>query len=228
MKTSNYITISFFVFLFGGVFVLFLSAKIHQRDNNGGLWISEEKKLEPFSVVVAEPGANFHIRIAEYPRMRTHYQMPDTCHFPQFSIRNDSLFIFSDLGIEKPRNYPDVIYVKDLKSIVAKDKSCMSLQEFTADTLSIKLNNASLDAFFDKTKNTTELFSIQAVGSKINLAGINAGNLDVQLNGTELNSWNNSIVSLYGTLTNHSNLSILKSGKINLEADSTSTYTIQK
>jgi len=73
MKTSNYIIIVFFVFLFGGVFVLFISSRIHQRDSRIGLF-AEEKKLEPFSVVVAEPGAEFHLRNAEYPRIHCYFQ----------------------------------------------------------------------------------------------------------------------------------------------------------
>jgi len=226
MKTSNYILISFFVFLFGGVFVLFLSAKIHQGGSDRGVY-SEEKKLEHFSVVVAEPGAEFYLRNAENPRMLSFYEKPDTSNFLPFGIRNDTLFVFANSGSNKPRLLHE-IYGRGIKCIVAKDKSYISLQEFRADTLIVKLNNAVLDAFFDKTKNQTSLLSLKSVGSKINLAGIHAGNLDVQLNGTELNAWDNSIVSLCGTLTNHSKISFWKLGKINLEADSTSNYGLNK
>lgn len=226
MKTSNYIIIAFFTFLFGGVFVLFLSAKIHQGDSDRGVY-SEEKKMDPFSVVVAEPGAEFHLRNAENPKMLCFYQKPDTSNFLPFGVRNDTLFVFAYSGIKKPR-LPHEIYGRNIKCIVAKDKSYISLQEFRADTLIVKLNNAVLDAFFDKARNRTYSLSIQSVGSKINLAGIHAGNLDVQLNGTELRAWDNSIDSLCGTLTNHSNISIWKLGKINLEADSTSNYGLNK
>lgn len=226
MKTSNYIIIAFFIFLFGGVFVLFLSAKIHQGDSDRGVY-SEEKKLEPFSVVVAEPGAAFHLRNAEYPRMLSFNQKPDTCKFLKYGIRNDTLFVFASKEKKKLNKWHE-IYGRNIKSIVAKDKAHILLQEFRADTLIVKLTNAVLDAFFDKTRNHTSLLSIQAVGSKVNLAGINAGNLDVQLNGTELKAWDNSIDSLYGTLANYSKLSMWKLGKINLEADSTSNYGLNK
>jgi len=226
MKTSNYILIAFFIFLFGGVFVLFLSAKIHQGGSDIGVY-SEEKKLEPFSVVVAEPGAAFHLRNAEYPRMRCFYEKPDTSNFLKYGIRNDTLFVFAYSGIKEPR-LPHEIYGRNIRSIVAKENSYMNLQQFAADTLFVRLNNAKLDAFFDKTKNKTALLSIQAVGSKVYLAGINGGNLEVQLNGTVLNSWDIAIDSLYGTLANYSNLSMWKLGKINLEADSTSNYGLNK
>jgi len=226
MKTSNYIIIAFFIFLFGGVFVLFLSAKIHQRDSSLGLF-AEEKELEPFSVIVAEPGANFYLRIAEYPRISCEYQKPDSCKYPPLGIRNDTLFVFSLTGKVKPQHRIN-IYAKHLKSIVAKEKSYISLQNFRVDTLIVKLNNAVLDAFFDRTRNHNSSLSIQSFGSKVYLAGINGGNLEVQLNGTVLNSWDISIDSLYGTLANYSNLSMWKLGKINLEADSTSNYGLNK
>ena len=43
MKTSNYIIISFFVFLIGGIFVFFIAGKFHPE--------TEEEALENFSVV---------------------------------------------------------------------------------------------------------------------------------------------------------------------------------
>lgn len=227
MKTSNYILISFFVFLFGGIFILFLAAKIHQRDNNGGSWVSEDKKLELFSVVVAEPGAEFHLRNADYPKMRCFYQKPDTCNFLKYGIRNDTLFVFADSVIDKPR-LPHEIYGRNIKCIVAKENSYISLQEYRADTLVVKLNNAVLDAFFDQTKNQTSTLSILANSSKINLTGINVDNLNIQLNETTLNAWNNSIVGISGSLTDHSSLSVDAMNKINVEVDSTSTYHLNK
>jgi hypothetical protein len=226
MKTSNYIIIAFFVFLFGGVFVLFLSSKIHQGDSDSGVY-SEEKKLEPFSVVVAEPGAEFHLRNAEYPRMRSFYQKPDTCGFLEYGIRNDTLFVFAISGNKQPR-LPHEIYARNLKSIVAKENSYISLQEFQADTLIVNLNNAVLDAFFDQTKNHASSLSIQAISSKINLTRINVDNLNIQLNETTLNAWNNSIVGISGSLTDHSSLSVDAMNKINVEVDSTSTYHLNK
>ena len=226
MKTSNFILIAFFIFLFGGVFVLFLAAKIHQGGSDRGLF-AEEKKLEPFSVVVAEPGASFHLRDAEYPRMRCYYQKPDTCNFLKYGIRNDTLFVFAQSGIVKPR-LPHEIYVRNIKSIVAKENSYMNLQEFVADTLIVKLNNAALDAYFDKTKNHTSSLSILAISSKIYLTGINADNLNIQLNETTLNAWNNSIVNISGSLTDHSSLSIDAMKKFSFEVDSTSTYHLNK
>ncbi len=228
MKTSNYIIIAFFVFLFGGVFVLFLSSKIHQGDSDRGLY-SEEKKLESFSVVVAEPGANFHLRNGENPRMLCSYELPDTCSFPEYGIRNDTLFVFARKKNIKPGYGNKIdIYGKNIKSIIAKENSYMSLQQFAADTLYMRLNNAKLDAFFDKTKSTTALFSIQAVESDISLTGAIIGSIDIQLNKTKMQTWNNSIGSLSGSLKNDSHVTFGWLNKISLDIDSTSAYQLMK
>lgn len=237
MKTSNYIIIAFFVFLFGGIFVLFVAAKMHQRDNNGGpwlseekklIWLSEEKKLESFSVVVAEPQAYFQLRIGENPRIRSSYQKPDTCNFPPFGIRNDTLFVFPYPDGEKKLVIQDVIFVKGIKSIIAKEKSYLNLQEFWADSLIIKLKHAQLDAFFDKTKNRISKFSIQAEESKMKLANANIERVDIQISQSIIQALDNSIGSLSGTLNNHSNIQVRVMEKVNVEVDSTSNYNILK
>ena len=60
MKTSNYIIIAFFIFLFGGIFLLFLAAKIDPLGSYSQEFLSLEKPLENFSVTVAEAGADIH------------------------------------------------------------------------------------------------------------------------------------------------------------------------
>lgn len=226
MKTSNYIIIAFFIFLFGGVFVLFLAAKIHKGDSDRRMY-AEEKELESFSVVVAEPGASFHLRNGEYSRMLGFYEKPDTCKFLKYGIRNDTLFVFADPGSDKLR-FSHEIYGRNIKSIVAKENSYLRLQQFVADTLFVRLNHAKLDAFFDKTKNPTALFSIDAVESDISLTGANIGRIEVQLNKTKMQTWNNSIGSLSGSLKNDSHVTFGWLNKINLDIDSTSAYQLQK
>ena len=63
MKTSNIIFISFLIFLFGGITLLFIGSKYYELEENL-ISVSQEKPLAPFSVVVAEPGANFSLKMA--------------------------------------------------------------------------------------------------------------------------------------------------------------------
>jgi hypothetical protein len=224
MKTSNYIILAFFVFLLTSTFVLFFDAKMNFKNRQVGL---QEKRLEPFSVVVAESGAEFNIRKGEYPRILCYYDKPDTCSFPEYGIRNDTLFVFASKEKKKPNKWTE-IYGRNIKSIVAKVNSNVSLQQFTVDTLDVKLDYAVFDAFFDKTKNRTSQVTINADNSKINLQGIQVENMDIQLNKTKMNSWDNSISHLSGSLANKSELSISAIQKISLEVDSTSAYQLQK
>ena len=224
MKTSNYIILAFFVFLLTSTFILFLDAKMNFNNRQVGL---QEKRLEPFSVVVAEDGAEFNIRNGEYPRIMCYYTSPDTCTFPEYGIRNDTLFVFACKETKKQGKSHE-IYGRNIKSIVAKVNSNVSLQQFTADTLDIKLDYAIFNAFFDKTKGTTAQLSITAFTSKINLNGASLENLNVSLHRTKMNSWNNSIAHISGSLENSSSLSIGAIQKISLDVDSTSTYQLNK
>jgi hypothetical protein len=224
MKTSNYILLAFFVFLITSTFVLFLDAKMYNKNRQVGL---QEKRLEPFSVIVAEDGAEFNIRNGEYPRMTCYYDKTDTCTFPDYGIRNDTLFVFACKEKKQPGKSHE-IYGRNIKSVVAKENSFVSLQQFKADTLDVKLNYATFEAFFDKTKGPTAQLSITASTSKINLSGAHLENLNVRLNKTNMNSWDNSIVHLSGSLANQSRLSIGAIQKISLDVDSTSTYQLNK
>lgn len=224
MKTSNYIIIAFFIFLLTCTFVLFLDAKMNFKNRQVGL---HEKRLEPFSVVVAESGAEFNIRKGEYPRMLSYYDKPDTCSFPEYGIRNDTLFVFTSKEKKKPNKWNE-IYGRNIKCIVAKVNSNVRLQQFMADTLVIKLEYAVFDANFDNAKNRTLQLCMIANNSNINLHGAHIDHLNVQLNKTNMNSWNNSIVQLSGSLTNQSRLSLGAIQKISLDVDLTSAYQLQK
>jgi hypothetical protein len=187
----------------------------------------QEKRLEPFSVVVAEPGAEFNIKNGEYPRMICYYDKPDTCSFLDYGIRNDTLFVFASKEKKKPNKWHD-IYGRNIKSIVAKVNSTVRLQQFIADTLNVKLNYAVFNANFDIIKNQTSQLSLIAANSKITINNAKIDYLSVQLNKTILNSWNNSIVHLSGSISNQSRLFIGAIQKISIDVDSTSAYQLQK
>lgn len=228
MKTSNYIIIAFFTFLFGGAFVLFVGAKLQKtRIGYADNWISEEKKLEPFSVVVAEPGADFNLRTAENPRILISFQKSDSCKFPPINIKNDTLF----LKVDSSKNKHDVsciIYTKDLNYIIAREGSYLKLDDFAADTLIIKITKAKLEMYFDKSKGQTALLSILADESEMNLSFANVKKMDVHINKSQLHAWNNSIESISGTLKNLSGMQATVLKKVNVESDSTCNFNIRK
>lgn len=225
MKTSNYIILSFFVFLFGGIFVLFLAAKIDPRGSFHPEFITEEKALDNFSVVVAETGANIRIKSGETPKMGLYYLKGDTCTFPSFVVRNDTLFV----GSNPPKNkyWSTNIICKQVNSVEGKGKCQINMEQFHCDTLLVKLNKADFRYFAGKNLVGFSL-RIIAISSNINMRESVINNLDLNLNQSKMDAWGSHVKNLSGKLNEKSRLSLGKIRKINLEADSTSTYRLEK
>lgn len=208
--------------------MLFVAAKFHQKNNNDGQYRGEEKKLEPFSVIVAEPGAHFQISTAENPRILSLYQLPDSCKFPPFGIKNDTLFIFNDPTKDKHQN---VIYCKDIKCIVAKEHTNLDLRDFIItgeDTLIVKLNRAKVNLFLHDVKNPKGELHLQAQESEIYINGTHLKTMDVNSENSKIYTWNSSIEHLSGTIKNYSEIKATVMKKINVAVDSTSLINIHK
>lgn len=230
MKTSNYIIIAFFTFLFGGVLALFVTAEFPQINNNDGKLFSKGKKLEPFSVIVAESGAHFQISTAENPHIESFYQLPDSCKFPPFAIRNDTLFVLAESTTNK-QAFQDVIYCKDIKSIVAREHSNLDLRDFIItgkDTLIVKLNKAKVNLFLQDVKNQNGELRIEAQESEVYINGSRLKTMDVHAENSKIYTWNSSIGHLSGTIKNYSEIKATVMGKISVAVDSTSLINIHK
>lgn len=227
MKTSNYIAISFLIFLFGGIFILFLSARIDPRGSYHQEFFTQEKVLDNFSVIIAEQGAGIHLRYGQAPKMSIQYSKGDTCSLPPFTVRNDTLFVSSYSYKKKQR--PVDVYCNGLKSIQEKNAAHVTIEkQFQADTLMVKLDNAEFSYYSEKDNPDRISLTLFADQSKVNIGETNFEKLEIQLNNTEMNVYNNSIGNLSGSIKNHSKLYIDTFRKINLEADSTSNYQFSK
>lgn len=225
MKTSNYITISFFVFLFGGIFVLFLAAKIDPRGSYHHGRSTQEKALDNFSVVVAESDANIRLSSGESSKMVLNYSKEDSCSFPTYRVKDDTLFVDSN----PPRNkyYQTEILCKQINSIEGKAKSKINVEEFKFDSLLVRLNKT--DFRYIGVKNSVG-FSLKLIAndSYVNIGGAAINNLDMNINHTQMDGWGNRIKNLSGKLNEKSRVSMDKIGKISLESDSTSSYRLEK
>ena len=223
MKTSNYITISFFVCLFGGIFALFLAAKIDPRGSTSHEMLTQEKTLDNFSVVVAKPGANIRLSSGETSKMVLNYSKEDTCTFPAFTVKNDTLFVDSN----PPHNkyHPTEIFVNQIICIEGKDKSHIQVDQFYCDSLLVKMNNGEFR--FSKQSNSAGFsLCVEAIGSNIQIGEVHITNLDFQLNKSQMNIWRSKVAILSGKLNESSDLTLEGGSKINIEADSTSTYRL--
>jgi hypothetical protein len=225
MKTSNYIAISFLIFLFGGIFVLFLSARIDPRGSFHQEFLTQEKALDSFSVIVAEQGAGIHLKYGQTSKMVVDYPKGDTCSLPPFTVRNDTLFV-SSYSYKKKQRSVDV-YCSGLKSIQEKNAAHVTIErQFQADTLLVKLDKAEFSYYSEKDSPQKISLTLIADQSKVQIGETDLEKLDIQLNNTEMNVWNNSIGSLSGSIKNQSKLYLDTFRKISLEVDSTSTYRL--
>lgn len=225
MKTSNYIILSFFTCLFGGIFILFLAAKIDPRAELKREFVTDEKLLDNFSVIVAEQGANINIKTGEVSKIGLYYHKGDTCVLPDYLVRNDTLFVKAHPA--KNKYWATVIVCKQVHSIEGKEKSQIHLEQYPSDSLSVSLNNSEFKCFPEK-NSTCSLLQLTANNSRVSIARIRMNNLDLQLRKTHIDAWQNHIGNLSGKLTENSNISLGGVDKISLEADSTSTYRLEK
>jgi hypothetical protein len=224
MKTSNKIFISFLIFLFGGITLLFIGSKYYKGVNDPTNFRIKEKNLSSFSVVVADSGANFNLRNAKENKIIQPYRKDSIANFPSFIVRNDTLFISSAKQIQGlPENYrvATEVFCINIKNIVVKRNSYISMNDFKVDTLMININKSKLDLRFD----SISYISLQAKDSDIYLEGQKLEKLVVKLDKTKLNvPIKKRIENLSGTLKNTSDCTFYLSNKIILDVDKTSTY----
>lgn len=224
MKTSNKILLSFLIFLLGGITLLFIGSKYYKGIYDKSNFAIQEKKTAPFSVVVAEQGANFYLKNGKEHKIIQDYLKGAVPNFAPFLVRNDTLFVYSVKKEQSKEPHfiivPEVFCV-NVKSIVAKENSEVRMKKFQADTMSVIMNKSNLDWRFE---NITYL-SIKAKDSDIYLEGEKIGKLAIKLDKTRINSSIKKRTDvLSGSLINASDLRFSMSNKATLEADNISNY----
>jgi hypothetical protein len=224
MKTSNIIFFAFLIFLFGGITLLFIGSKYYKGVNYEANFAKLEKPLTPFSIVVAEPGANFILKSGKQNKIIQNYLKGAVPNFAPYEVRNDTLFVFSVKKVQSKEPYfiivPEVFCV-NVKSIVTKENSEVRMEKFNVDTLSVIMNKSRLDCRFDK----VAFVSIQAKDSDVYLEGKKLSKLVIKLDKTKINtSIQKRTDALSGSLINASDLRFSMSNSITLDADQTSNY----
>lgn len=225
MKTSNIIFLSFLIFLFGGITLLFIGSKYYKGVDDKTNFANQEKVLAPFSVVVAEPGAIFYLKNGKQNKIKQSYMKEFVPNFAPFLVRNDTLFMYSVKKEQSKEPHfiivPEVFCV-NVKSIITRENSDVRMEKFQADTLDISMNKSKLDWRFK----SVSFVSIQAKDSDIYLDGENLGNLAVKLDKTKLRAVAKiRIDKLSGSLKNDSGGDFSLSRSIHLDADKTSKYS---
>lgn len=225
MKTSNIIFLSFLIFLFGGITLLYLGSKYYNGIYDKSNFADQKTLLSPFSVVVAEPGAVFQLKSGKENKVIETYRKDTFSNFSVFEVRNDTLFVFPvKKENAKEGNYRVVpeIFCVNIKSLVAKENSDIGTGKFQVDTLHITMNKSRLDWRFDK----AAFISIQAKDSDVYLEGESLEKLAFKSDKTKLRAITKTrIDNLFGSLKNDSRGDFSYANSIRLDTDKTSSYS---
>lgn len=222
MKTSNYILLSFLLFLFGGITLLCFGSRYYKSIDARADFVNQEKQLPPFSVVVAEPGAIFNLRNANENKIIQTYLKGTVPNIASFEVRNDTLFIYSEEPkqgkMKHTRNVTEFLFI-NIKSIVTKENSDVYLENLETDTLDINMSKSRLNWKFNK----SSYVEIVAKNSVIDLTGDCIDKINLQLDKTALNiNSKNGTKQLSGSLINDSYVGGFIDGKMSLTVDKSS------
>jgi len=234
MKKSNFIV---FLFIIVTIVLLYVTSLFERYALQAGAKILWPRRLDHFSVVVAQPGSKVVLRTqwpeTHYPTFSYWVKEGETFKNPtfgtSFGVRNDTLFIFA--SSREKEHIGDCFDCIGIKSIVGTEKSEIQLEYFQADTLKIKLRNAKLSGGFDPSKNKSILLTVDADSSRIDFSKpypLYFDQIKVRLNRSQLifSVPRKSSSILSGTLENNSGLYITGQPKVKVEKDATSYSTL--
>ena len=228
MKTSNYISISFLIFLFGGIFLLFLSSKFHEGTVSKQEFESFEENLDDFSVIVAGPNSNIGLRNGTQSKIVISFLKTDSCTIPPHEVRHDTLFIYEYAVGASPISAQ--VFCPRPRAVLLKDNSVVNLNDFSIDTLDVSMSAGKMYGTFEQSDSPKGVINLSATkNSNIYINQSNMEALNINLDHSELNIQDVSILTLSGFLKNDSKLYSYKSiGKMNIEVDATSRYNLSK
>jgi hypothetical protein len=221
MKKSNYVLILFVVIIWGG------NALLKKSISNPPPMVKYSKKLDPFSVVVAQPGSKVFLQTqwnsTHYPTFSYTKGESDQHRSPSFGVRNDTLFVFSSSSDAEHRN--DSFYCTAIKSIVGQEKSYIQLSYFKADTLNLKLRHTKLNGDFDHGTKKSRMLTLEADSSAIEFKSlVRFDQFIVRLNRSHLKilmaRFDTSFIS--GTMQNYSRLVTGGQVRLKIKKDETS------
>jgi len=221
MKKSSYLLILFVVIIWGG------NTLLKKSTFNPPPMVKYSKKLDPFSVVVAQPGSKVFLQTqwnsTHYPTLSYTKGESDQYRSPSFGVRNDTLFVFSSSSDAEHRN--DSFYCTAIKSIVGQEKSYIQLSYFKADTLNLKLRYAKLNGDFDHGTKKSRILTLEADSSVIEFKSmVRFNQIIARLNRSHLKILmaRFDTCTVAGTMKNYSRLILTGKPSVKVKMDETS------
>jgi hypothetical protein len=226
MKTSNKIFISFLIFLFSGIIALYIGSKYYVEYYYTTKFVEQEKTLPPFSVVVAEPGAQIHLKNGSERKIVQGFFKTKQPRFSSFVVRNDTLFVFDakqDRNKLPRAQFIANVFCKQVKHFVAKEKSLVFLSGYQVDSIFVNIDNADLAC----QNNNSVYIKMIAKNSRTNFDCGKLNSMEVELDKTRLDVQSkNRVNNISGTVKNDSDVKLSFDGKVNLDVDRSSNFNM--
>jgi hypothetical protein len=225
MKISNYILTGFLTFGFVIILSLFIDAKLHGKNSKNEKAFIAEEKLGYFSVLVAEEQSDFAILLGLEDKIKSFVYASETPKNQQsprkfFRISNDTMFVQKADSVDRL-----IISAKSIKKIIGKKNSKISIWSLRNDTISLDLDHSKLML----SANASDINYLKIVAknhSNISFTPtITYQKLD---NGKKKRIYKEGLKSVKVSLKNHSKLNMKRPKRIDIEVDSTSTYSFYK
>jgi hypothetical protein len=227
MKASNLIIILFAVIFWGGTLLL-------EKPKSAPIpVIAKTKKMDQFSVVVAQPGSQVFLQMQfsdnKFPTYSHVSHVPGNGELstsPSFGVRNDTLFVFATSGKKEHEN--DSFYCTKIKSIVGMEKSVIKVWDIKVDTLKVKLSYANFSGFVsinpDRKRGTMLVLDADSSTIDMTRSPSNFAQIHIRLCRSHLKILGptNSFCPIYGTMKDYSGLYITGGAVVYAKKDATS------
>lgn len=216
MKTSNILFISFLIFMFGGIIFLCVGSKYYVEE----ILSVSANKIAPFSVIVAEPGSYLVLKNSKEFSVSQSYKKDIVPDFAPFEVRNDTLYMSAvESRVEGKWFVVPEVYCKNVKSIIAKEKSNVNLKNYQIDSLSVNLDKS----YFHWDYNKPAYLKINAKNSQLNLNGDYIEKINLQFDKTTLYIESKKATKeISGSLINDSEFQGNIDGKLSIDVDKSS------
>jgi hypothetical protein len=222
MKTSNYILLAFFTFVFGLSLTLFIDSKLHDKLSKKESAFVTEQKLDHFSVLVAEEQADITISFGLENKIISVVRALDQPKKQQspkkfLRISNDTIFVKKADSVASLN-----IHCKSINKVIGNKNAKISIWSFVKDSLFVELNQSKLECYSHNV-NTKSLSIVAKNHSNINF--IPTIYYEMDNDGKKKMVYQEFMGFVKVSLKNHSKLNMRKPRRIDIEADSTSSYT---
>jgi hypothetical protein len=222
MRTSNYIIAGFLTFVFVIILSMFIDAKLHGKTSKKKTFVTAET-LDYFTVIVAEEESDISILFGSENAISSQIyalEQPKNQQSPKkfYRISNDTMFVQKAYSVDRL-----VINSNYIKKIIGKKNAKISIWYAEKDSLSLDLDHSKLEW----SANNDHLNYLDIVArNHSNIQFIPTINYVRDEYGNKKRVYKEGLKYVKVSLKNHSKLNMRKPRRLDIQADTTSNYTL--